>query len=50
MLIYLQMLESPEERSILEQIYLEYRGLMYHVAYEFYITSKMPRTLSITLL
>ena len=34
MLIYLQMLESPEEKSILEQIYLEYRGLMYHVAYE----------------
>ena len=34
MLIYLQMLGSPEEKSILEQIYLEYRGLMYHVAYE----------------
>ena len=34
MLIYLQMLESPEEKSILEQIYLEYRGLMYHVAYK----------------
>ena len=34
MLIYLQILESPEEKSILEQIYLEYRGLMYHVAYE----------------
>ena len=32
--LYLQMLESPEEKSILEQIYLEYRGLMYHVAYE----------------
>lgn len=29
MLIYLQMLESPEEKSILEQIYLEYRGLIF---------------------
>ena len=34
MLIYLQMLETPEEKSLFEQIYLEYRGLMYHVAYE----------------
>ena len=48
MLIYLQMLGSPEEKSILEQIYLEYRGIMWPT--RFYITSKMPRTLSITLL
>ena len=34
MLIYLQTLETPEEKSLFEQIYLEYRGLMYHVAYE----------------
>ena len=34
MLLYLQMLETPEEKSQFEQIYLEYRGLMYHVAYE----------------
>ena len=34
MLLYLQMLETPEEKSLFEQIYLEYRGLMYHVAYE----------------
>ena len=34
MLIYLQMIETPEEKSVFEQIYLEYRGLMYHVAYE----------------
>jgi len=33
-LLYLQMLETPEEKSLFEQIYLEYRGLMYHVAYE----------------
>ncbi len=34
MLIYLQMLETLDEKSKFEQIYLEYRGLMYHVAYE----------------
>ena len=34
MLLYLQMLETPEEKSLFEQIYLEYRGLMYHVAHE----------------
>ena len=34
MLIYLQMLETPEEKSLFEQIYLEYCGLMIHVAYE----------------
>ena len=31
MLLYLQMLETPEEKSLFEQIYLEYRGLMYTV-------------------
>lgn len=34
MLIYLHMLETPEEKSLFEQIYLEYCGLMFHVAYE----------------
>ena len=34
MIIYMQMLETPEEKSKFEQIYLEYRGLMFHVAYE----------------
>lgn len=34
MLIYLQMIDTPEERSKFEQIYLEYKGLMFHVAYE----------------
>ena len=34
MLFYLQMIETPEEKSVFEQIYLENRGLMYHVAYE----------------
>lgn len=31
-IIYLQMMDTPEERSKFEQIYLEYRGLMFHVA------------------
>ena len=30
--LYLQMLDTPEEQSRFEQIYLKYRGLMYHVA------------------
>ena len=29
---YLQMLDTPEEKIRFEQIYLNYRGLMYHVA------------------
>ena len=29
---YLQMLDTPEEKNRFEQIYLKYRGLMYHVA------------------
>ena len=29
---YLQMLDTPEEKVRFEQIYLKYRGLMYHVA------------------
>lgn len=29
---YLQMLDTPEEKVRFEQIYQEYRGLMYHVA------------------
>ena len=34
MIIYLQMLETPEEKPKFEQLYLEYKGLMFHVAYE----------------
>ena len=34
MLIYLQMIDTPEDRSKFEQIYLMYRGLMFHVANE----------------
>ena len=32
MLIYLQAIEEPEERSKFEQVYLAYRGLMFYVA------------------
>lgn len=32
MLIYLQMIETPEDRSKFEQIYDRYLGFMYHVA------------------
>ncbi len=32
--MYLSMIESPEDRSKFERIYLHYRGLMYHVAYQ----------------
>ena len=32
MLIYLQMIDTPEERSKFELLYREYRGLMFHVA------------------
>lgn len=30
--LYLQMIDTPEEKIRFEQIYLKYRGLMYHVA------------------
>ena len=32
LICYLQMLDTPEEKIRFEQIYLKYRGLMYHVA------------------
>lgn len=34
MMIYLSMIDTPEERSKFERLYREYRGLMYHVALE----------------
>lgn len=34
MMIYLQMIETEEERSKFERIYTEYRGLMYHIAFK----------------
>ncbi len=32
LIFYLQMLDTPEEKTRFEQIYQQYRGLMYHVA------------------
>ncbi len=32
MLIYLQAIESDEEKTLFEQVYLHYRGLMFYVA------------------
>lgn len=34
MIMYIQMLETPEEQTKFEQLYLKYRSLMYHVAYK----------------
>lgn len=34
MIIYLQMIETEEQRSKFEQIYSEYLGLMYHTAHK----------------
>ena len=33
MLVYLQMIEAPEQKSVFEQIYIQYRALMYAAAY-----------------
>ena len=35
MLIYLQMIETFEDKNKFEELYLEYRNLMYRVAYKF---------------
>ena len=32
MMIYLQMIDAPEDRSKFEQIYMEYRSMMFHIA------------------
>ena len=32
MLIYLQLIDSPEEKSRFEELYITYRKLMFHVA------------------
>lgn len=34
MIIYLQMIDTDEDKSKFEEIYLAYRNLMYHVAFE----------------
>lgn len=34
MFVYLMMIDSQEDQSKFEKVYLTYRGLMYHVAYK----------------
>lgn len=34
MFVYLMVIDSPEDQSKFEKIYLTYKGLMYHVAYK----------------
>lgn len=34
MIVYLAMIETPEEKTKFERLYLHYRALMYHVAYQ----------------
>lgn len=34
MFIYMMMIDSPDDQSKFEKIYLEYKGLMYYVAYK----------------
>lgn len=33
MLAYLSMIESESDKSLFEQLYVRYKGLMYHIAY-----------------
>ena len=34
MFIYLMMIDTPEDQSKFEKIYITYKGLMYHIAYK----------------
>lgn len=34
MLIYLSMIESELDKTLFEQLYINYKGLMYHIAYQ----------------
>lgn len=34
MIVYLSMIDTPEDRSKFERLYIEYRDVMYHVAYK----------------
>ena len=35
MIVYLSMIDTPEDRSKFERLYMEYRDLMYHVAFKY---------------
>jgi hypothetical protein len=34
MIVYLSMIDTPEDRSKFERLYIEYRDIMYHVAFK----------------
>lgn len=34
MFVYMMMIDSPEDQSKFEKVYLQYKGLMYYVAYD----------------
>lgn len=34
MFVYMMLIDSPEEQSKFEKVYLQYKGLMYYVAYD----------------
>lgn len=42
---YISMVETPEEKTKVEQLYLNYRQTMYHVAYQILKDSFEQRTL-----
>lgn len=50
MLIYLQTIETEEDKSKFEDIYREYRGLMYYAPISVCTMNRMRRTQYITLL
>ena len=43
MIIYLQMIESDEDKSKFEQLYIMYKGLMFHVPMKILRMNLMPR-------
>ena len=49
MIVYLQMIETDEDKSKFEEIYQEYRNLMYYVASRFFYCPEVPFTLYRTL-
>ena len=47
MLIYLQTIESPAEKSLFETIYLEYRGLLMREAKSFLKDNSLAEALNV---
>lgn len=47
MLIYLQIIETQEDKTKFETLYLEYRQIMYHTAFQILKNRRMQRMRSI---